>query len=194
MNEIIKNILERRSIRKYKPEQIRQEDLDTILEAGLYAPCAGGRQGVVMVACQNREINLMLGKINHSFFHGRMSTAAAYISKEQPSIADDPNLTDGLYGAPTVIILFGPKNFLYAMPDCCVAAENMMLAAHSLGIGSCMIMRTEDTFESDFGKQLQKDWGVDENFQAKAFVILGYPATEPPQAKPRKENCIKVVE
>ena len=194
MNEIIKNILERRSIRKYKPEQIRQEDLDTILEAGLYAPCAGGRQGVVMVACQNSEINLILGKINHSLFHGRMSTATAYISKEQPSIADDSNLTDGLYGAPAVVILFGSKTFLYATPDCCVAAENMMLAAHSLGIGSCMIMRAEDTFESDFGKQLQKDWGVDENFQAKAFVILGYPVTEPPQAKPRKENRINVVE
>jgi len=70
----------------------------------------------------------------------------------------------------------------------------MMLAAHSLGIGSCMIMRAEDTFESDFGMQLQKDWGVDKNFQAKAFVILGYPATEPPPAKPRKGNRIKVVE
>ena len=87
MNGIIKNILKRRSIRKYRPEQIRQEDLDIILETGLYAPCAGGRQGVVMVACQNREINLILGKINHSFFHGRMSTAATYISEEQPSSA-----------------------------------------------------------------------------------------------------------
>lgn len=194
MNEIIKNILERRSIRRYKPEQINREDLNTILEAGLSAPCAGGRQSVAIVACQNREINRTLGKINHSFFHGRMSTAAAYISKEQPSIADDPSLTDGLYGAPTVVTLFAPKNFLYAIPDCCVAAENMMLAAHSLGIGSCMIMRAEDTFESDFGKQLQKDWGIDENLQAKVFVILGYPATEPPKSKPRKDNRLKVVE
>lgn len=194
MNEVMKNILQRRSIRKYKPEQISREGLNAILEAGLYAPCAGGRQGVVMVACQNREINLALGKINHSFFQGRMSTATAYISKDQPSIADDPNLTDGLYGAPTVITLFGPKNFLYTTPDCCVAAENIMLAAHSLGIGSCMIMRAEDTFESDFGRQLQKDWGIDESYQAKAFVILGYPATEAPKAKPRKENRIRVVE
>ena len=69
-----------------------------------------------------------------------------------------------------------------------------MLAAHSLGIGSCMIMRTEDTFESDFEKQLQSDWGIGESYQAKAFVILGYAATEPPKAKPRKENRIKVIE
>ena len=194
MNEVIKNIMDRRSIRKYKPEQISREDLNIILEAGLYAPCAGGRQGVVMVACQNREINAELGKINHSFFQGRMSTVTAYISKEQPSIADDANIKDGLYGAPTIITLFAPKNFLYATPDCCVAAENIMLAAHSLCIGSCMIMRAEDTLESNFGKQLQRDWGVDENYQARAFVILGYAATEPPKAKHRKENRIKVVE
>jgi len=194
MNEVVKNILERRSIRKFQPEQISREKLDIILEAGLYAPCAGGRQGVIMFACQNAEISQQLGKINCSFFHGRMSTATAYISKEQPSIADDPNIKDGFYGAPTVITLFGARNFLYAMPDCAVAAENIMLAAHSLGIGSCMIMRTEDTFDTDFGKQLQKDWGIDEGYQAKAFVILGYPATEPPNSKPRKENRSKVVE
>jgi nitroreductase len=190
MNDIVKNILERRSIRKYKPEQINREDLDIILEAGLYAPCAGGRQGVIMVACQNREINTELGEINRSFFHGRMSTATAYISKEQPSIADDPKINNGLYGAPTVIILFGARNFLYATPDCCVAAENIMLAAHSLGIGSCMVMRAEDTFENEFGKRLQKEWGVDESYQAKAFVILGYAATEPPKTKPRKESRV----
>ncbi|MDR1612175.1 MAG: nitroreductase family protein [Planctomycetota bacterium] len=193
MNAIVENILERRSIRKYKPKQVRRGDLDLILEAGLYAPCAGGRQGVIMVACQSREINAELGKINRSFFHGRMSASAACISKEQPSIADDPAITDGLYGAPTVITLFGVKNFLYAAADCCVAAENIMLAAHSLGIGSCMIMRAEDTFETVFGKRLQKKWGVDEHHQAKAFVVLGYAATEPPKAKPRKENRIKVV-
>lgn len=194
MNDVITNILERRSIRKFRPEQIGREELNSILEAGQYAPCAGGRQGVIMVACQNREINAKLGKINHSFFHGRMSTPTAYISKEQPSIADNPKLIDGLYGAPTVITLFGARNFLYAMPDCCVAAENIMLAAHSLGIGSCMVMRAEDTFESDYGKQLQKAWGIDGSYQAKAFVTLGYAATEPPQAKPRKENRIKVVD
>ena len=187
-------MLERRSIRKYKPEQISQEDLNDILEAGLYAPCAGGRQGVIMVACQNREINRELGKINHSFFHGRMSTATAYVSKEQPSIADDTKIKDGLYGAPTVITLFGAKNFLYAIPDCCVAAENIMLAAHSLGIGSCMIMRAEDTFSSELGQKLQKEWGVDESYQAKIHIALGYPDGTTPQGKPRKENRIKVVE
>ena len=186
--------MNRRSIRKYKPEQISRDDLNIILEAGLYAPCAGGRQGVIMIACQNRAINAELGKINHSLFQGRMSTATAYISKEQPSIADDANIKDGLYGAPTIITLFAPKNFLYATPDCCVAAENIMLAAHSLCIGSCMIMRAEDTFSSELGQKVQKEWGVDESYQAKIHIALGYPDGTTPQGKPRKENRIKVVE
>lgn len=194
MNEVIKNMLERRSIRRYKPEQITDDELNTILQAGLYAPSAGSRQGVIIVACRNMEINRRLGEINHSHFHGRMSTVKVYISKDQPSIADDPTMKDGLYGAPMVLILFAPGNFLYSIPDCSVAAENMMLAAHALGIGSCMVMRAEDTFESDFGKQLQMDWGIDESYQARAFVTLGYPTTQPPQAKPRKENRIKVVD
>ncbi len=193
MNEIIKSILERRSIRKYSPEQIAREDLELILEAGLYAPCAGGRQGVILAACQDGKINRALGKINRLLFHGRVSTAEAYISKDQPSIADDPNMTDGLYGAPTVVTLFGQRGFLYATPDCCVAAENMMLAAHSLGIGSCLVMRAEDTFESDLGRRLQKDWGIDENHQARAFVLLGYPAADAPKPKPRKEGRIRVI-
>ncbi|MGL5435472.1 MAG: nitroreductase family protein [Lachnospiraceae bacterium] len=187
-------ILERRSIRKYKPEQISRDKLDTILQNGTYAPNAGSRQSPIVVACQNEEINRQLGKINHSLFQGKMSTATAYISKEQPSIADDPNIKDGFYGAPTVLALFAPKSFLYSTPDCCVMAQNIMLAAHSLGIGSCMIMRAEDTFSSEIGQELQKQWGIDKSYQAKAFVALGYPDSPLPQAKPRKENRIYVVE
>lgn len=194
MNEALKNMYGRRSIRTYKPEQIPREALNRILEAGLYAPCAGGRQGVCIVACQNRKINSELGKINCSLFQGKPSTPTTYISKDQPSIADNPKITNGFYGAPTVLTLFGVKNFVYALPDCSVAAENIMLAAHSLGIGSCMIMRAEATFETNFGKQLQKEWEIDARYQAKAFVILGVPALPPPKAKPRNNNRVKVVE
>lgn len=194
MNDIIKNMLDRRSIRKYKPEQISRDKLDTILLAGAYAPSAGSRQSPIVVACQKEEINRQLGKINHSFFQGRMSTATAYISKEQPSIADDMNIKDGFYGAPTVLTLFGPKNFLYATPDCCVMAQNIMLAACSLGIGSCMIMRAEDTFSSELGQELQRKWDIDKSYQAKVHIALGYPDGQTPQGKPRKENRIKVVD
>ncbi|MDR1644503.1 MAG: nitroreductase family protein [Tannerellaceae bacterium] len=191
MNEVIKNILGRRSIRKYKPEQIAEDTLNAILLAGTYAPSAGGRQSPVMVACQDAGINDRLGKINKAAFNGSISTAQSYISKEQPSIADDVSLKSGFYGAPTVLTLFAPKNFLYSVADCSIAAQNIVLAAHSLGVGSCIVARAEDTFASELGQRLQKEWGISYDYEATIHVTLGYPADDaPPKAKPRKERRI----
>jgi nitroreductase len=191
MNDIINNMIERRSIRTYKAEQITEVELEAILQAGIYAPSAGSRQSAIIVVCQNAEINTALGKINKAAFKGRMSTETAYISKDQPSIADNAAIQSGFYHAPTVLTLFAPKNFLYSVADCYVAAQNIMLAAHSLGVGSCMVARAEDTFSSELGKRLQKEWGIDETYEAKIHVTLGYPAdAKPPTAKPRKEGRI----
>jgi nitroreductase len=163
-----------------------------ILQAGLYAPNAGERQSCMIVVCQNMEILNQLGKINKSVFTGRVSLMS--VSKDQPSIADDETLASGFYSAPTVLMLFGPKNFIYSMPDCCVMAENMMLAAFSLSIGSCMVMRAEDTFASELGKRMQNGWDIDMSYEAKCFVTLGYPDTTIiSKSKPRKENRIKRV-
>jgi nitroreductase len=191
MNEIIKTMLERRSIRRYKSEQITEAELAAVLQAALYAPSAGGRQSAVIVVCQNAELNAALGKINKAAFKGRMSTETAYISKDQPSVADNAAIQSGFYHAPTVLTLFAPKYFLYAAADSYVAAQNMMLAAHSLGLGSCMVARAEDTFSSELGRRLQKEWGIDETYGAAIHVTLGYPAGDtPPAAKPRKDGRI----
>jgi nitroreductase len=191
MNEIIKAILERRSIRKYRQEQITDAELDIIIQAGLYAPSAGGRQSSIIIICQNAEINSVLGKINKALFRGKVLPES--VSKEHPSIADDAAIISGFYGAPTVLILFGPKDFIYSVSDCSVMAENIMLAAYSLNIGSCMVMRAEDTFAGEFGQNLQQEWDIDESYEAKVFVILGYSATATPKAKLRKEKRVKRV-
>jgi nitroreductase len=192
MNDVINNMIERRSIRKYKAEQITEAELEAILQAGIYAPSAGGRQSAIIVVCQDTELNTTLGKINKAAFTGRMSTETAYISKEQPSIADNAAIQNGFYDAPTVLTLFAPKHFLYSAADCYIAAQNMMLAAHSIGVGSCMVARAEDAFSSELGQRLQKEWDIDETYEAKIHVTLGYPAdAKPPMAKPRKEGRIK---
>ena len=139
MNEVMNTILHRRSIRRFDSRQIEESALQEILQAGLYAPSAGGRQDVIFAVCQDREINERLGRIKRANSHPRMATAASYVSREQPSIADDPKLTNAFYDAPTVITFFAPKQFLFSVDDCAVAAENMMLAADALGIGSCYI-------------------------------------------------------
>ena len=139
MPDIFETIMHRRSIRRFEPKQIEETALQQILQAGLYAPCAGGRQGVIFAVCQDKEVNERLGKIKRANSNPRMATATSFVSREQPSIADDPKLTNAFYDAPTVITLFAPKNFLFSVDDCAVAAENMMLAADALGIGSCYI-------------------------------------------------------
>ena len=109
MNEVMKTILHRRAIRRFDQRQIPEDVLEQILQAGLYAPSAGGRQGVTLCVCQDREINERLGKIKRANSRPHMATATSYVSKEQPSIADDPKLTNAFYDAPTVITLFGTK-------------------------------------------------------------------------------------
>jgi nitroreductase len=194
MNEVIENLLSRRSIRKYMKEQIRDDELNAILLAGTYAPSAGGRQSSVIVVCKNAEINDALGKLNKAAFHGRMSTKQSFISKEQPIIADDATIGSAFSGAPTVLTMFAPRDFLYSSVDCYAAAVSISLAAHSLGIGSCIVARAEDTFASELGRQFQNEWGLNDNMEAKVHVTLGYTDGEPPKAKPRKGNRIKVVE
>ena len=154
MNDVIQTILHRRSIRRFEDKQIEEKTLDAILQAGLYAPSAGGRQGVIFAVCQDKIINERLGRIKRANSNPRMARKGNYISKDQHSITDDPKLTHAFYHAPTVITLFAPKHFLFAVDDCAVAAENMMLAADSLGVGSCYIGQGWTAFEDPYGQEI----------------------------------------
>ena len=151
MNEVLRTILHRRSVRRFAPEQIEEGSLQQILQAGLYAPSAGGRQGVLFVVSQNREVNVRLGKIKRANSNPRTATAEHFVSREQPSIADDPKIVDAFYGAPTVITLFAPKNFLFGPEDCAAAAENMLLAATDLGLGSLYVCPSPGKRGGSFG-------------------------------------------
>ena len=192
MNEVMKTVLHRRAIRRFAPEQISEDVLQQILQAGLYAPGAGGRQGPIFVVSQDRAVNERLGRIKRTNSHPRMATAASYVSREQPSIADDPGITDAFYGAPTVITLFAPKNFLFSGEDCAAAAENMMLAADSLGVGSCYIGQGWTAFADPYGQDMLSRWGIRPDYYAVMQLLLGYPRAgdDHPKPKPRRENRI----
>jgi nitroreductase len=188
--ELMKN---RRSIRKYQDKQVAKEDLEKIIEAGLYAPNAGGRQGTLIYGINNKELSEKVGKLNLMSFD-RSKLLGGFVSKEQPSTIDDPSIKNGFYGAPTICVLFGPKNFLYSIPDAFCSAENMVLEAYNLGINSCIIARGEETFDNEIGEELLKEWGVPENYIARCFVILGYVEGEYPIAKTRKEGRYKIIQ
>ena len=192
MNQVMQTILHRRSIRRFDPRQIDEGALEQILQAGLYAPSAGGRQGPLFVVSQDREVNLRLGRIKRANSRPRMAAAGSYVSREQPSIADDPAITDAFYGAPTVVTLFGPKNFLFAPEDCAAAAENMLLAADSLGVGGCYIGQGWTAFAGDAGQRVLQKWAIRPDYYAVMQLLLGYPREGDPHPapKPRKEGRV----
>ena len=146
MKNIMETILHRRSIRRYAARPVEEEALQQILTAGLYAPSAGGRQGPLFAVSEDREVNLTLGKLKRAAANPVMAKNGHFVSKDQPSIADDPNLKDSFYGAPVVITLFGPKNFLFAAEDCAMAAENMMLTADALALAPATSARAGRPF------------------------------------------------
>ena len=183
----------RHSIRKYTDAQISRSDLELILEAGNYAPNAGGGQRSMMVGIRNKELTTKIGIMNLQKFD-RSRLAGSYVSKEQPSTIDDPTIRNGFYGAPSVVVIFGQDNFMFRIADAFCCAENMVLQAAELGISSCIISRGEDTFVSQEGCELLEQWEIPENYSAICFVILGYIDGEQPHTKPRKENRTKIIE
>jgi nitroreductase len=191
--ELLELIKSRRSIRKYSDQQIAIDAFNQIIEAGIFAPNAGGGQRSMVVGIHNPELAEKIGKLNLGCMD-RSRLAGGYVSKEQPSIIDDPNIKSGFYGAPSVAIIFAQKNFLYSIPDAFCCAENMVLMAKSLGISSCIIARGEETFANPEGAKLLQEWDVPENMIARCFVILGYNSGDYPAEKPRKAGRIKIIQ
>lgn len=169
MNETIKTLKERRSIRKYKEKQISDEELNQILEAGEYAPTGRGAQSPIMVVVQDKELIKELSKIN----------------AEIMGITSDP-----FYGAPTVVIVLADKTRHTYKEDGSLVMGNLMNAAHSLGVDSCWINRAKEVFESERGKELLKDWGIEGDYEGIGHCILGYRDCEYPKAAPRKTNYV----
>ena len=183
----------RRSIRKYTDRQLDRADLEKIMEAGAFAPNAGGGQRTILVAMHNKELADRVGKRNLAKFD-RSRLVGSYVSSEQPSTIDDPSIQSGFYGAPTVCAIFAPKNFLYSIPDAFCCAENMVLEAAELGIASCIVARGEETFDNELGVALLKDWDIPDDYIARCFVLLGYCNGDYPHVKPRKAARCRIVE
>lgn len=190
---VLETIYRRRSIRKYQDRQIPREDLEKIIEAGTYAPNAGGGQRTIICGVHNRELAAKLGELNLAHFD-RSRLVGGYVSEEQPSNIDDPTIKNGFYGAPTVCVVFAPDDFLYSIPDAFCCAQNMTLAACELGISSCIIARAEETFDNSFGAQLMQAWEIPEHYVPRCFVLLGYVEGDYPAAKPRKAGRNKIIE
>ena len=167
--ETLMSIKERRSVRSYRKEQISKEELDAVLEAGTYAASGMGRQPAKMVVIQEPELIAKLSKMNGAVMG-----------------AD----SDPFYGAPTVVIVFADTNAGTWLQDGSLVMGNLMLAAYAVGLGSCWINRAKEEFETEEGKALLRQWGIEGDWVGVGHCILGYPAADPKPAAPRKPDYI----
>ena len=154
MNDIIKAMEERRSIRKFKADMPSKNDIDQIIEAGLYAASGMGRQNVIIVAITNKK------------------------QRDEP----------------VILVVLAPKDSPIRIYDGSLVMGNMLLAAHSLGLGSIWIHRAKEEFETDKYKQLLKKLGVEGEWEGIGHCAVGFIDGDRPQAAPRKPNRVFYVD
>ena len=170
MNEVIQNILTRRSCKAYKSDMVEAEIIDQIIEAGLYAASGMNMQSPIIIAVTDKETRDMLSALNRKY--------------------DKQNRPDPFYGAPIVLVVLAPKDIPTYIYDGSLVLGNMMLAAHSLGIGSCWIHRAKESFEDVEGKELIDSLGINGDYEGIGNLVIGYPINEVMEASPRKESRV----
>ena len=171
MNEIIKAMKERRSIRSFKADMPAKEDIDQIIEAGLYAANARGQQKVITVAVTDKALR------------DRLSDANRRIGGWNEGF-------DPFYGAPVILIVLAAADWPNRVYDGSLVMGNMMLAAHSLGLGSIWIHRAKEEFEQEEWKALLKELGVSGEWEGIGHCAVGYAEGDIPAAAPRKEGRV----
>ena len=170
MKETLQDLKTRRSCRKYRQEQIKEEELQAILEAGTYAPTGMGAQSPIMVVVQDKKVRDYLSSLN---------------ARE---LGSD---TDPFYGAPTVIVVLADRSRRTYVDDGNMVIANILNAAHAVGVDSCYIYRAREVFNTDEGKELLETWGVNGDYEGIGNVILGYGLPEGiREAVPRKNDYI----
>lgn len=177
MNQTINDLKTRRSIRKFKDEQISEEDLKIILETGTYAPTGRGAQSPKIVVIQDEKKIKELSEWNRSFFP-----------------VEVPDDLDPFYGGKTLLIVLANSEMPTYVEDGASVLAVLVNAAHAVGVGSCWIHRARDEFSSERGKEMLKEWGIPETYEGIGHVVLGYPDMEAPEPLPRKEDYIHYVD
>lgn len=175
MNEIIKALKERRSIRKFKADMPPKADIEQIIDAGLYAANGMGRQAVITVAVTDKALR------------DRLSQANRQIGGWQEGI-------DPFYGAPVILIVLSEKGWRNGAYDGSLVMGNMLLAAHSLGLGGIWINRAREEFEQDEWKKLLSDIGVPGEWEGVGHCAVGYIDGEPPKPAERKPGRVYWIE
>ena len=165
--EAIENLLTRKSIKSYKPDPVPKALIEKVIEAGLEAPSGLNKQSPIILAVTDRQVRDELSKLN---------------AGKDPFFRSDP-----FYGAPVVLVVLADKSVPTYLYDGSLVMENLLLAAHALGLGACWIHRAKETFDMPEGKALLEKIGLKGDYEGIGNCILGYANVEP-EKKPRKAN------
>ena len=163
-------MLTRSSVKKYKSDPVPKELMDKIIQAGLCAPSGLNKQSAIIIAVTDKATRDELSKLN---------------AGKDPFFRKDP-----FYNAPCVLVVLADKSSSMAVYDGTLVMENMLLAAHSLGLGACWIHRAKETFETHEGKAILEKLGIQGEYEGIGNCIVGYMDGEYPAEKPRKENRV----
>lgn len=182
MNQTINDIITRRSVKKYQEKAVPADLLKLIIKAGTYAPTGRNSQSPIIIAVTNKDVRDKLSRMNLDIIMGKNLTTSSGHS-------------DPFYGAPVVLVVLAKKDVATRVYDGSLVMENMMVAANSLGLGSCWIHRAKEMFETEEGKKLLHDWGISEEYEGIGNCIIGYAAEDAckPQS-PRKEDWVYWIE
>ncbi|MDO5434816.1 MAG: nitroreductase [Clostridia bacterium] len=163
------NLLERRSCRAYTDEMPSEELIGRVVKAGTYAATGMGKQSPVIIAVTNRTMRDRLSAMN-----------AAVMGAN----------SDPFYGAPVVLIVLADRSIPTYLYDGSCVMQQLMLAAHEAGLGSCWIHRAREEFNTDEGRQILKDLGIEGDYEGIGHCVLGFAAGKDRKPLPRKENYV----
>jgi nitroreductase len=173
--DTIEAIMTRRSVRKFEHRQIPDEVLEKILRAGTYAPSALALQPWAFVVVQDQDFLRKISEYCIPILLSHMKNAHDGLSDLFRSLLESKNYSIYYY-APTVIMIIGKTKSRFREIDCSLCAQNMMLAAHALGIGSCWIGSTDVAYDNN---ELMAGFRIPEGYSPVGTIAFGYPAEKP---------------
>jgi nitroreductase len=190
-NEFLELIKSRRSTREFKPEQVDQDKLNAVVEAGLYAPSGNNAQSWHFTVIQNREVIRKMNKDLKEAIRSSDDLPEFMLAKMKAAAGNDA--TDLFYGAPTLILVSQPEGGFFPMVDAALASENIMLAAHALELGSCWIGSAGWLFNSAKRNEYLEKLQIPQGYSPSHIIVIGEKAGSPAQAAARKENAVNYI-
>lgn len=192
-NPVLENIFTRRSVRKYLPQQINQEELETIIEAGRFAPSGSNSQTTHFVVIQKPEAMEELKAVVISEFAKMDAERNQYASLKYSIAQSQKGEYEFYFKAPTLILTANLRGYGNAYSDCATALENMMLAAWSLKIGTCWVNQVRWLSDNPRMMGHLEKLGVGKNEIVCGGLALGYPAHVPSKPLERNGNPVTYI-